>query len=332
MLLELDRFGLRCEVGDFYIDPSKAVDRALITHAHADHARTGCRNYLCAEPGVGLLQHRLGKKAAIESMPYRRSRSINGVKISFHPSGHVLGASQIRVEYRGEVWVVSGDYKLQEDPTCDAFEAVPCHTFISECTFGLPIYRWPNSEEVADQVNQWWRQNRREERHSYLYGYSLGKAQRLLAGLDPGIGSIMVHPAIYDLLPYYAEEGVRLPKVERVSKDLLRLEKRGAMVLLPPAAANSKYTKEVGSYSSAFASGWMLIRGTRRSRNMEGGFVVSDHADWPGLNDAILSTGAEQVLLTHGQTRPMERWLNEKGIQARALEGGNRSPREGASS
>ncbi|MDA7645669.1 ligase-associated DNA damage response exonuclease [Verrucomicrobia bacterium] len=332
MLLELDRFGLRCEVGDFYIDPSKAVDRALITHAHADHARTGCRNYLCAEQGAGLLQHRLGKKAVIESMPYTQSRSMNGVKVSFHPSGHVLGASQIRVEYRGEVWVVSGDYKLQDDPTCDPFEAVPCHTFISECTFGLPIYRWPKPQEVSDQVNQWWRQNRREERHSYLYGYSLGKAQRLLAGLDPGIGSIMVHPAIYDLLPYYLEVGIRLPKVERVSKDLLRLEKRGAMVLLPPAAANSKYTKEVGAYSSAFASGWMLIRGTRRSRSMEGGFVVSDHADWPGLNDAILSTGAEQVLLTHGQTESMERWLNEKGIQARALEGGTRSPQEGAAS
>lgn len=321
MLLALNRFGLHCEIGDFYIDPTKAVDRALISHAHADHARTGCRHYLCAERGLGLLRHRLGKKAAIESIPYVRSRSINGVKVSFHPSGHVLGASQIRVEHRGEVWVVSGDYKLQEDPTCDPFVPVPCHTFISECTFGLPIYRWPRFDGVAEEINQWWRQNRRAGKHSFLYGYSLGKAQRLLAGLDPEIGSIMVHPAVYDLLPSYAEEGVSLPKVERVSKDLLRLAKRGAMVVLPPAAANSKYTNCGVAISSAFASGWMLIRGALKSRGMGKGFVVSDHADWPGLNEAILSTGAEQVLLTHGQTGPMERWLNEKGIKAGALEG-----------
>ncbi len=320
MLLQLDRFGLRCEAGGFYIDPSKAVDRALITHAHADHARSGCRQYLCASSGAGLLRQRLGRNAPIESLDYRRSRTINGVLVSFHPAGHVLGSSQIRIEYRGEVWVVSGDYKLEADPTCAGFEVVPCHTFVSECTFGLPVYRWPNSETVSRQINEWWRQNRREGRHSFLYGYSLGKAQRLLAGLDPDIGPIYVHPAVSDLMPYYRDEGIRLPEVTRVSKDLLRLERHGAMLVLPPAASGSKYVRDVGPISSAFASGWNLIRGAKRRGQMGRGFVVSDHADWPGLTKAIHGTGAERVFLTHGNTRPLARWLGEKGIEAQSLD------------
>ena len=320
MLLQLDRFGLHCEIGGFYIDPTKAVDRALITHAHADHARSGCRHYLCTSSCEGLLRQRLGNQAVIESLDYRRSCSINGVSVSFHPAGHVLGSSQIRVEYRGEVWVVSGDYKLESDPTCADFEVVPCHTFISECTFGLPVYRWPDAETVNHEINEWWRQNRRESRHSFLYGYSLGKAQRLLAGLDSGIGPIYVHPAVSDLLPHYRDEGIRLPEVTRVSKDLLRLERKGAMLVLPPAASNSKYIRDVGPISSAFASGWNLIRGANRRGRMGRGFVVSDHADWPGLTKAILSTGAERVMLTHGNTRPLERWLKEKGIDAQSLD------------
>lgn len=322
MLLQRDRFGLHCEAGGFYIDPSKAVDRALITHAHADHARTGCRHYLCASSCEGLLGQRLGRSASIESVDYGRSRVINGVTVSFHPSGHILGAAQIRVEHRGEVWVVSGDYKLEPDPTCAGFESVPCHTFISECTFGLPIYRWPRAEMVRDQINQWWRRNRSEGRHSFLYGYSLGKAQRLLAALDSAIGSIYVHPAVSELLPYYRKAGVPLPRVRRVSKDLLRGEKKGALVVLPPAASDSKYVHDVGAIAAGFASGWTLIRGSNRRSRMRQGFVVSDHADWNGLTAAIQSTGAERVFLVHGKTRPLERWLTERGVEAGPLEWG----------
>ena len=315
MLLQVDRNGLFCPVGGFYIDPHRAVDRALITHAHADHARSGCRSYLCAQPGEGLLRHRLGAKAAIESIAYGRSRSINGVQVSFHPSGHVLGAGQIRVEYQGEVWVVSGDYKLDDDPTCAAFEPVACHTFISECTFGLPIYRWPDSESVFSEINCWWRNNRSEGIHSFLYGYSLGKAQRLLAGLDPGIGPIFGHSSVFDLNPYFREEGIRLPEITRVSKDHLRTCRDGAMLVLPPAAASSKFVSGVGPIRSAFASGWMLTRKARRQRRHGTGFVVSDHADWPGLNDAIRSSGAERVILTHGETAPLEKWLRGQGLR-----------------
>ena len=315
MLLQVYRNGLFCPVGGFYIDPQRAVDRALITHAHADHARTGCRSYLCAQPGEALLRHRLGSKASIESIAYGRGRSINGVHVSFHPSGHVLGAAQIRVEYRGEIWVVSGDYKLDDDPTCAAFEPVACHTFISECTFGLPIYRWPDSESVFSEINEWWRNNRSEGVHSFLYGYSLGKAQRLLAGLDPGIGPIFGHSSVFDLNPYFREEGIRLPEITRVSKDHLRTCRGGAMLVLPPAAASSKFVSGVGPIRSAFASGWMLTRKARRKRRHGTGFVVSDHADWPGLNDAIRSSGAERVILTHGETAPLEKWLRGQGLR-----------------
>ena len=319
MLLRVEAKGLYCAAGDFYIDPSRAVDRALITHAHADHARTGCRRYLCAERGEGLLRLRLGGGAAIESLPFGQTRNLDGVEVSFHPSGHILGAAQIRVAYRGEVWVVSGDYKLQPDPTADPFEAVACHTFISECTFGLPIYRWPDPTQVAQEMNDWWRANRRLGRHAFIYAYSLGKAQRVLAGLDRSLGPMYLHPAVFDLLPAYWDQGIHLPNVPRVSRDLLRKAKRGALVILPPGASDSKYSRGVGPISTAFASGWMAVRGVRRGRRIEKGFVLSDHADWNGLNEAILSTGAERVFLTHGQTAVLERWLREKGLDARPL-------------
>ncbi len=326
-LLTLQTQGLWCEPGGFFVDPHRAVDKALVTHAHADHARSGCRAYLCAQPSEGLLRQRLGKSAPIESLPYGQTRRVGSVSVSFHPSGHVLGAAQIRLEHAGNVWVVSGDYKLQSDPTCAAFEPVRCQTFISECTFGLPVYRWPESQSVYDEVNAWWRGNRRVGRHSFLYGYSLGKAQRLLAGLDESIGSIYVHPAVHELLPCYRAAGVKLPPTERVSKDLLKAEKRGAMVVLPPAAADSKCHRGVGAISTAFASGWMLLRGPRNRRAMDRGFVMSDHADWDGLNEAILATGAERVYLTHGRTDILERWLQEKrGLDVRCLVSSEASP------
>ena len=209
--------GLFCEAGRFYIDPWKSVEHALITHAHSDHARGGSRNYLCATPGVGLLRSRLGHPERIQSIPYGERRTIRGVQVSFHPAGHVLGSAQIRVEHQGEVWVVSGDYKLQSDPTCAPFESIRCHTFVSESTFGLPIYRWAETQDVMEEINRWWRKNQEEKRTSVLFGYSLGKAQRLLAGVDPSLGPIFVHSAIRELLPLYADEGVVFPSVENAN-------------------------------------------------------------------------------------------------------------------
>jgi putative mRNA 3-end processing factor len=242
------------------------------------------------------------------------------VKISLHPAGHVLGSAQVRVEWRGEVWVVSGDYKLETDPTCEPFEPVRCHTFITEATFGLPVYRWPASSEVFADVNAWWKQNAEAGRASLLFAYALGKAQRLLAGIDPSIGPIYTHGAVEVVNERYRVGGVGLPETRHASRITSAAAAAGALVVAPPSAQGTPWLRKFGSYASAFASGWMLIRGTRRRRAVDRGFVVSDHADWNGLIQAIQATGARRVLVTHGSGSAMARWLREQGYEAEPLE------------
>jgi putative mRNA 3-end processing factor len=318
-MLTLTKDGLYCAAGDFHIDPWRAVERALITHAHSDHARRGCRAYLCSSDGVGVLSVRLGRDARITGLRYGETCRLNEVSVSLHPAGHILGSAQIRLEYRGEVWVVSGDYKTCVDPTCAAFEPVRCHTFVTESTFGLPVYRWPEPETVFAEINKWWRSNQQEGRASVLYGYSLGKAQRLLAGVDASLGPIFATSAVRGFLPAYEAAGVKLPPVQAATKEALQAAGARALVIGPPAAEASTLMETLGDVSTAFASGWMLIRGTRRRRGAERGFVLSDHADWPGLLDAIGATGAGRVLVTHGAAASLVRWLNENGRQAEAL-------------
>ncbi len=318
MLTATDK-GLHCAAGDFYIDPRRPVGRALITHAHSDHARAGSRAYLCASDGVELLRLRVGKDVSITGVRYGETTRLNQVEVSFHPAGHVLGSAQIRLEHCGEIWVVSGDYKLQTDPTCAGFESVRCHTFVTESTFGLPVYRWPEPATVFAEINEWWRTNQAQSRTSVLFGYSLGKAQRLLAGVDASLGPILVHGAVREFLPAYAAAGVMLPSVEPATKENVRAAGGRALVIAPPAADGSTRFNSPGDISTAFASGWMLIRGTRRRRAAERGFALSDHANWPGLIEAIRSTAASRVLVTHGAATPLVRWLNENGWHAEAL-------------
>ncbi|MFM1941654.1 MAG: hypothetical protein RI897_636 [Verrucomicrobiota bacterium] len=319
-LLSVTDRGLYCAAGDFYIDPWRGVERAVITHGHSDHARAGSAAYLCLRETVGLLKQRLGSGLSVEGVGYGEVRDMNGVKVSLHPAGHVLGSAQVRVAYRGEVWVVSGDYKVGgDDPTCAAFEPVRCDTFITESTFGLPVYRWPEAEQVFGEINAWWRGNRDAGVTSVLYAYSLGKAQRVLAGVDAGIGPILVHDAVWGLLPYYREAGVRLPEVARLTRERLVEVKGQALVVAPPGAADSTLLRAGGVVASAFASGWMLVRGVRRRRGMGRGFVVSDHADWPGLLAAVEATGASRVLVTHGTGTALVRWLREAGKEAELL-------------
>lgn len=318
-LLETNSRGLYCAAGDFYIDPWRSVDRALITHAHADHARSGMGRYLCADSCKGVLTQRLGKSLSIETLSYGGSTIINGIRVSFHPAGHVLGSAQVRVEHRGEVWVVSGDYKTETDPTCQTFEPVPCNTFVTESTFGLPVYQWPDPDEVIADIHTWWKSNQGNQRTSVLFAYSLGKAQRVLAQLDETVGPIFVHSAVEHLLPHYESEGVKLPKCEPATKENVRAAKGRGFVIAPPATDNSALMRSFGNVSTAFASGWMALRGTRRWRSADRGFVISDHADWNGLQSAIRATGAEQVLVTHGYIKPMVRWLREQGLQADGL-------------
>lgn len=318
-LLRVNDAGLFCAPGGFHVDPWCGVDRALITHAHSDHARAGSRHYLCAAPGAGVLRARVGPSPSIEGVPYGERRAINGVTVSFHPSGHVLGAAQIRLEQGGEVWVVSGDYKTEADPTCAAFEAVPCDTFVTESTFGLPVYCWPEPRAVIEEVHGWWNRNQAAGRSCVVFAYSLGKAQRLLAQLDGSAGPILVHPAIATLLPHYVAEGVVFPETQVATEASLRSSAGSALILAPPGVEESGLLHAAGDLSTAFASGWMAVRGARRWRSADRGFVISDHADWKGLNEAISATGARRVLVTHGYTRPLVRWLRERGLEAAEL-------------
>jgi putative mRNA 3-end processing factor len=307
--------GLYCPAGGFYIDPWRPVDRAVITHAHSDHARAGSSHYLAARPAEAVLRSRLGD-IDLQLLPYGRQVDHHGVRISLHPAGHVLGSAQVRLEVAGEVWVVSGDYKLEEDGTCAPFEPVRCSTFITESTFGLPIYRWAPQAEIFGDINDWWRANAAAGRASVMFCYAFGKAQRILRGLDPSIGPILLHGAVSPLNDAYRQTGVALPEASRVTEVSDAGLIRQAMVLAPPSAQGTPWMRRLGEHADAFASGWMQLRGNRRRRGVDRGFILSDHADWPGLQAAIVATGAERVIVTHGSVSTMVRWLQELGLKA----------------
>lgn len=318
-LLKPTEAGLYCPAGDFYIDPWQPVERAVVTHAHADHYARDCRAYLVAAPGERVFRLRLGDAAIMNPVAYGEAVMLNDVRVSLHPAGHILGSAQIRVEHRGEVWVVSGDYKREADPTCTPFEVVPCHTFITEATFGLPIYRWQPQAEVFAQINAWWRANQQQGKTSLIFGYALGKAQRILAGVDASIGPIYTHGAVERLNHAYRDSGVQLPETT-YAKLATQPDWQRALIVAPPSARGSLWTRRFGAQSSAFVSGWMRIRGTRRRRAVDRGFVLSDHVDWPDLTATIRDTGAERVGVTHGYVAPVTRWLTEEGYDAFSIE------------
>ena len=318
MLVRNTERGLFCERGDFYIDPWRPVDFAVTTHAHSDHARSGSRNYLCAESGRRILAERVGVDAHIEGLRLGERIVRNGVAISLHPAGHILGSAQVRLEFGGEIWVISGDYKTEPDGVSETFEPVRCHTFITESTFALPIYRWRPQSEIFSEINEWWRDNQAKERTSVIFAYSLGKSQRVLAGLDGSIGPIFLHGAARKFVDLYAEAGARFPAIERDHSHVKSARGR-ALVIAPGSADNSPWLRNFGDVSTAFASGWMQVRGPRRRRSLDRGFVLSDHADWRGLLAAIEATGAARVFATHGYTGPLVRWLRENGKDADAI-------------
>jgi len=319
-LLELRENGLYCPQGDFYIDPWREVDRAIITHAHADHARWGMHHYLAHDDSKNILKYRLGESISLETLPYGKPVTKNGVKVSLHPAGHIPGSAQVRLEYKGEVSVVSGDYKTEADGLSTPFEPIKCHQFISECTFGLPIYQWEPQEAVFGAINQWWWDNASQGRCSVIFVYSLGKAQRVLKYLNLENGSVFLHGAIWNTNKALMSNGIRLPEDEKVTDMVPKQDYTNAMVLAPPSAAGSPWLKKLAPYRTAACSGWMNIRGARRRRAMDAGFVLSDHADWKGLNEAIAATGAEEILLTHGFTHSFARYLSDKGLNASVLE------------
>lgn len=314
--------GLYCPQGNFYVDPLRPVHRALITHAHSDHARSGSESYLTVQDGLHVLRSRIGKSANIETIKYGERRTINGVSVSFHSAGHVLGSAQIRIEYKGEVCVVSGDYKTRTDPTCAPFEPVECNTFITESTFGLPIYRWPDPSIVAHELNEWWANNRNNGRTSVVLAYSFGKAQRIMKMLDASIGPIYVHSTVDKLNKEYIASGVSFPEYGSLgdlrSTAILPLLK-GSLIIAPPSAATNEWIKMLGDYQTAFASGWMRVRANRKSNSVDRGFVLSDHADWTELLQVIGASKAEEVVVAHGYVRPLIKHLQARGIKARTF-------------
>ena len=310
--------GLYCPAGDFYIDPWRPVDRAVITHAHADHARMGHGHYLAAAPAQGVLRARLGE-ITLQTLEYGERITHQGVDISLHPAGHVLGSAQVRLAHGGQVWVASGDYKVAPDATCAPFEPVRCDVFITESTFGLPIYRWRDDAEIFGDINAWWQANAQAGRASMLCCYSFGKAQRILSGVDAGIGPIVVHGAVEPLNQAYRAAGVALPETLLATDVTDRTVFQRALVLCPPAAGGGVWARRFGDFSNAFASGWMQLRGARRRGGYDRGFVLSDHADWPGLMGAIAATGAQRIIVTHGSIPVLVRHLGEQGLVAQAF-------------
>ncbi len=310
--------GIYCTAGDFFIDPWRPVARAVITHGHADHARPGHAHYLCSDAAAPVMRHRLGA-ITVQTLPYGAPLSIGGAKVSLHPAGHLPGSAQVRVEVNGQVWVVSGDYKTEPDGLCEPFEPVACHAFITECTFGLPVFKWTDQAAVAGQINAWWADCAAQGRPAILSAYALGKAQRVMHLLDPAIGPILTHGAVEATNAVLRAQGLPLPDTVPVTAATKGRDHPGALVIAPPSALGTPWARRFPRASTAFASGWMRLRGVRRRRAADRGFVLSDHADFASLMQAIEATGAERVFTTHGYTEIFTRHLISVGYDASAI-------------
>ncbi|MBE8714959.1 ligase-associated DNA damage response exonuclease [Sphingobacterium hungaricum] len=315
-LLTVNQKGLYCKQADVYLDPWKPVDTALISHGHSDHMRWGMKNYICQEQTVPILNLRIGAENNVRAVAYNDPFEINGVKISFHPAGHIIGSSQIRLEYEGEVWVFTGDYKIVSDGVSQPYELVKCDHFITESTFGLPIYNFPDPHEIYEDINTFWRKNVALGYNTVLLGYSLGKAQNILAHLDQSIGDIYLHGAVANTNEALATIGYDFPGV-RITPENDRSKIKGAVIVAPPSASDTPWLRKMTPYKIAMCSGWMQLRGARRRRGVDKGFPLSDHCDWQQLNQAVQDTGAKHVYVTHGYENNFSKWVSEEyGIKS----------------
>ncbi len=314
-LLSYTKKGLFCKPGNFYIDPWQPVYKAVITHSHADHARWGMKSYLCHDFSVPILKSRISEDIQVESLTYGKSLDINGVKLSLHPAGHIIGSAQVRMEYKGYVAVVTGDYKIVDDGITTPFETVKCHELVTESTFGLPVFRWKSQNTIVTQMHEWVKNNQRNRKTSVFTAYSLGKAQRLINLLN-GLGDIYVHSSIAQMNAAIELNGIHLPKTTVFQQDMDKKILAGQILIIPPAAMSPQLLKKIPGAVTAICSGWMQIRGNRRWQAADAGFAISDHADWDGLLTAVKASGAEKIMVTHGYTEPFARYLNELGMNA----------------
>ncbi len=322
-LLTFTPAGIYCPQADVYIDPWQPVDRALITHAHSDHARWGMKAYLAHHDSLPIMRLRLGQEIKVQGVAYGEVTHINGVEVSFHPAGHIIGSAQIRLSYQGETWVVSGDYKVRPDGVATPFEPVPCQHFITESTFGLPVFRWKTDEEIIGEVNDWWASNAAEGKASVIGAYSLGKAQRILQQVNHDIGPVFTHGAVENTNQAFRAHGIELKPSTLVRRQgegkQDKKDYRNALIIAPPSALGSPWVRNFQPFSLGIASGWMNLRGARRRRAADRGFVLSDHADWDGLNWAIKETGAEHIYVTHGYVEIFSQWLSQQGYDAQVV-------------
>jgi putative mRNA 3-end processing factor len=313
-LLSFNDKGIYCAKADVYLDAWRPVNKVIVSHAHADHSKYGHKFYLAHHHSVPIIKHRLGN-INIEGKTWGEKFTINGVQFSLHPAGHVIGSSQVRVEYRGEVWVYSGDYKREKDNITTPFELVQCNTFITECTFGLPAFKWKNQNTVFNEINSFWEECKSNQQTAVIFAYSLGKAQRLIANLDQGIGKIYTHGAVENI-----NEVIRtyktLPITRRITKTTKKEDLIGNLVIAPPSTNGTTWLKKMVPYVTSSSSGWMTFRGARRRRAIDRGFVLSDHCDWNDLINTIEQTGAENIVCTHGYKEIFSKYLNEKGYNA----------------
>ena len=312
--------GLYCPAGDFYIDPAKPVQTAMVTHAHGDHLREGSARILLAAPGLGIAKKRLKDARTVVPLEYEARVNLGPVTVSLHPAGHILGSAQVRLEQDGQVWVVSGDYKRQPDPTCAPFTPVPCDTFISEATFARPHYVWPDTSAVAGDIVRWWHGNRQQGLASVLFCYALGKAQRVLAELKAHTDeTVYVQGEVGSLVEVYRRAGIDMLPTRPLSKDEQQ-DYRGALILAAPTQARASWLRRLGPLVKGFCSGWMLIEGEARKRGYDAGFVISDHADWPGLLHSCEQSGARRIRFMHGEGGPLAAHLAQRGLDAGPLE------------
>lgn len=320
-LLQLTTKGIYCQIADVYLDPLSKVDKALISHGHGDHIKNGCRYYLCTESALPVIRHRLyDPDAVFQGVKYGETIKINGVNFSFHPAGHIIGSAQIRVEYKGEVWVYTGDFKMEEDGLAEAFEPVQCHHLIMETTFGLPIFKWKKQEIIYREINQWWSDNKKNGVTSVISAYALGKAQRLIHGLDNSIGHMICHASIQNVNQIIRSQGVYLPPTLSVSKNTSKDLFNGALVIAPPPICESSWLNRFSPFEVASVSGWMTLQERRIRGKHHRTFILSDHADWDALNRIVKESGAETIYTTHGYVDQFARHLNRSGYQAKVLE------------
>lgn len=320
-LLQLTSRGIYCHVADVYLDPIQKVSNAIISHGHGDHIKAGCKNHLCTESALPVIQHRLANPDAVfQGIPYGRSVYINGVSFTFYPAGHIIGSAQIKVEYQGEIWVYTGDFKIENDGLAEEFEPVPCHHLITESTFGLPLFRWKKQESVYDEINQWWAENRKNGITSVISAYALGKSQRLIHGLDTSIGPVICHATIQQTHQIIRNQGFHLPHTYSFSRQTPKELLKGVLVIAPPPVCEGSWINKFAPFEIASVSGWMTLEKRRISGQHKKSFVLSDHADWDALNKAVEYSGAENIYTTHGYVDQFARHLSGKGYNAQVLE------------